>query len=126
MGNARKSAVARYGGNKATYLRMEIEKVGDSDFECLISGSDNYEDKINQVEIPHERTKKRTDALTEEEQAILRSELWGIMRISRIARSGAIYDAAEAAQTFTECRIADFQNETESIPNTDGGGIRRK
>ena len=45
------------------------------------------------------------DALAEEERAILRSELGKLMRI---ARPGAIYDAASAAQTFTDGGIVDF------------------
>ena len=32
---------------------MGIAKLSDSDFEGLISDSDNYEDEINQIEIPH-------------------------------------------------------------------------
>ena len=81
---------------------MEIGKVSDSDFECVILDSDNYEDKINQVGIPNERGRQRNVALTEEEPAILRSELGKLMRIARIARPGAIYDASAAAQTFPE------------------------
>ena len=64
----------------------------DSDCEGIISYSDNYEGEINHIEIPHERTKKRNESLTEE-QSILRSGLGELMRIARIARPGAIYDA---------------------------------
>ena len=64
-----------YGGNKATYLGMGVGKVSDSDFEGLISDPDNYEGEINQIEIAHERTNRRTDALAMGEQAVLRSGL---------------------------------------------------
>ena len=87
---------------------MRVKKVGDSDSECIISESDNYEDKFNQIGIPHARTRGRTDAWAEEEQSILRSELGKLMRIARIARPGAIYDASAAEQTFTESQIFDF------------------
>ena len=50
-------------------------KVGDSDYECIIFDPGNYEDKINKIETPHGRTNHIPDDLTEEEQAILRSEL---------------------------------------------------
>ena len=81
---------------------MGIGEVIDSDFEGIIAGARNYEDKNNQIETPNGRTKQRTDALTDGEEAILRSELWGLMRISWIARPGAIYDASAEAPTFTE------------------------
>ena len=81
---------------------MEIGKVSDSDFEGLILDSDNYEDKIDQIEIAHERENQRNGSLTEASQSILRSELWKLMRIARTARPGAIYDASAAAQTFIE------------------------
>ena len=45
-------------GDKATYLGMEIDKVIDSDFEGLISDSNNCAGKINQIEIPHGRTNR--------------------------------------------------------------------
>ena len=89
-----------YGGGKATYLGMEIEKVSDSDSEGIIIGPDNYEGEINHIEIPHERTRPRNDAIAEEEQTIPRSELGGLLRIARISRPGAIYDASAAAQIF--------------------------
>ena len=70
-----KFEVDRYETNKATYLGMGVEKGADSDSEGIIPDSDNYEGGINRTEIPHERTKHRNEALTEEEQAILRTEL---------------------------------------------------
>ena len=95
-------------GDKATYLGMEIDKVIDSDFEGLISDSNNCAGKINQIEIPHGRTNRWTDALTEAERAISRSELGKLRRIARIARQGAIYDASATAQPFTEGEFADL------------------
>ena len=95
-----KFEVCRYGGNQSTYLGTEIEKVSDSDFEGLVLDSNDYEDKINHIEIPHERTRQRNGALTEECQAISRSVLGELMRIARIARPEAIGDASAAARTF--------------------------
>ena len=37
--------------------------MGDSESEGFILDSDNYEGGINKIEIAHERTKQRTDAL---------------------------------------------------------------
>ena len=75
MKNGRKIDVDRYGGDRAAYPGIEIAKVGDSDCEGLILDSDNYEGEINQIEIAHERTNRRTDALAMGEQAVLRSGL---------------------------------------------------
>merc|ERR1712114_101576 len=66
----------------------------------IILDSDNYEGKINHIEISHARSKQKDDFLTEEEQSIMRSELGKLMWLSRIARPGAIYDAPAAAQNF--------------------------
>ena len=57
---------------------------------------------VDHIEIPHERPRQRNDALMVEEQAIFRSGLGKLMRIARIARPGAIYDASAAAQTFSD------------------------
>ena len=46
-----KSDVDRYGGNKSTYVGMEIEKANDSDAEGIIHASDNYEG-VNHIEFP--------------------------------------------------------------------------
>ena len=51
--------------------------------------------------------KEGTEALTGDEQSILRSELWELMRISRIARPGAIYDASSANRTCDGGKIGD-------------------
>ena len=67
-----------------------------------ISESNKYEDKIKHIEISHARTRTPKEPLAEAEQAILRSELEKLMRIARIARPGAIYDASAAAQTFSD------------------------
>ena len=72
--------------------------MSDSEFEGVISDSDNYEDKINQIETPHGRTKQRTDTLNGEEQSNSRSELWKLIRVSRIERPGAIYEASGSTQ----------------------------
>ena len=75
--------------------------MGNADFEGAILDSGNYEGKINHIGIAHERTRHPDAALAEEEHVILRSELGELMRIARIARPCAIYDASAAAQTST-------------------------
>ena len=102
-------------GDKATYLGMGIGKVDESDSEGIILDSDNYEGGINHVEIPHERAKRRNESLTEAGETILRSELWKLMRIARIARPGAIYDASAAAQTCTVSEMVDISEEKEEF-----------
>ena len=59
---------------------------------------------INQIEIAHEGAKRRTNALADDAQSVLWSELWKLMRIARIGRPCAIYDASAAARTFNECK----------------------
>ena len=44
------------------------------------------------------------------------------MRVARIARLGAIYDASAADRTFTQCVIGDSENEIGAAPNSMGGG----
>ena len=69
----------------------------DLDFEGVGLDSNNYVGRINHIEIPHERSRQRNDALKEAEQTISRSELGKLMRI---ARPGAIFDASADAQTI--------------------------
>ena len=45
--------------NKAIYLGMKIEKIDTPDFKGVILDSSNYDDKINHVEISHQRSNKR-------------------------------------------------------------------
>ena len=85
--------VDRYGRNRATYLCIEIAKVRDPDCDGLILDPDNYGDKINHIEIPHVGCKWMPEALTGDDRSILRSELWKLMWVARIARPGEIYDA---------------------------------
>ena len=47
---------------------------------------------------------KKNEFSTEEEQSIMRSELGKLMRLSRIAWPGAVYDASAAAQNFANCK----------------------
>ena len=55
--------VDSYGGNKETFPGMGIAKLGDSDSVCVILDSDNYADKINQIEIPNGRMEIIADVL---------------------------------------------------------------
>ena len=50
--------------------------------------------------IPHARSKEKDDFLNEREQSVMRSELVKLMRLARIDRPDAIYDASAAAQNF--------------------------
>ena len=75
----------------------------------LNSGPRQLWGEINQIELAHERTKQGTDALAEEEQAALRSELGKLMRTVRIESPEAIYDESAAAQTFNEDKTIDLQ-----------------
>ena len=89
--------------------------MSDSDFDGLVLDSDDYGDKINHIEIPHERTRQRNGALTEEEQEILRSELGKLKWVARIARPDSIYDDSADAQTFPECKITEEYEANEEI-----------
>ena len=95
----KKFEVDSYGVNKATYLGMEIEKASNSKFEGITPDPNNYEDRNNHNAISHERTRQPDEALTQDGQAIVRSELWKSMWVARIARRGAIYDESADAQT---------------------------
>ena len=121
-----KFEVYSYGWNKATYLWMEIEKVSGSDSEGVILDSDNYEDKINHIEISHETTRQRNDALADAAQTISRSELWKLMWIARIARPGAIYDASAAALTFSAGKMIDISEGKEDCSENEENGDPQK
>ena len=108
-----------YGRDKATFLRKEIAKATDPDSEGLILGLPNYyEDKTNHIRMPNGRSKPITKASAEDDQALLRSGLWKLMWIARLGRPGAIYDSSAVAQTFTEFKIGDSEDETEAISNS--------
>ena len=109
-----------FGGNKATYIGMEIEKVDTPDFKAVISDSSNYEDKINRIEIPQARSKQKDDFLTEEEQSVMRSELGKLMWLARIARPGAIYDAPAAARNFANSKPGNCDGEISNEENEEG------
>ena len=94
--------------NISTYLGMQIAKVRDPDCEGIILAPCNYGDKINHIEMPHGR-ERRAESLTEGDQSILRPELWKLIRVARISRKGAIYEASAAAQTFTDGGIGDSE-----------------
>ena len=102
---------------------MGIKKVSDSDFEGIILDPGNYEDEINQIEIPHERARKRNGALTEDEQTILRSGQRKSMWVARISRPGAIYDESAAAQTFSEGKMVDSMGGNGDIPGNEERGF---
>ena len=61
-----------YEESESTYLGIEIAKSNNSEFRGIIPDSDNYEDEIDHIEIPHERTRQPDEPLAEDEHAILR------------------------------------------------------
>ena len=83
-------------------------EVVDSDSEGIILDSNNYEDEIDHIGIPHERARGRNEAITEEDHAISRSELGKLMGVARIERPGAIYDAAADSQIFSVGKTIDI------------------
>ena len=81
---------------------MRISKVFREDFDGAIFYPNKYEDKINHIGISHARTRAPEKPLVEADQSIFRSEIRKSMRVARIARPCAIYDASAAAQTFSD------------------------
>ena len=67
-------------------------------FACLARSSGNYEE-IRDIAITPSTAKKMGEPLTREAQVALRSELGKLMRIARISRHCALYDASISAQT---------------------------
>ena len=90
------------GINSAPYEVIEDENIFDiartSQGVNLSPG--NYEGGMRYIAILQRRDKQKKETTTEEAQFELRSELGEIMRIARIARPGALYDASVTAQTF--------------------------
>ena len=108
-------------------------RVKNEDFEGEALCSNKYENKINRIEIPRDRMITPNELLTEAEQTMLRSEMGKLMRIARISRPDAIYDASAAAQTFSTEEMVAFleegvcleDEEKENSPGEEeGGGFR--
>ena len=97
-----KSDVDRCGGNGSTYFLMGVAKTNNDELGGIITDSNNYAGKVNHIEISHERARRPSEPLTENEQAALRPELGRLMWIARITSPGAIYAASAAAQTFSD------------------------
>ena len=85
---------------------MKIEKIDTPDFKGVILDSNNYEDKINHIEISQARSKQKDDFLTYEEQSAMRSEIGKLTWLARIARPGAIYDSPAATRNFANFKLA--------------------
>ena len=100
--------------------------MSDSDFNGLVLDSDDYEGKINHIETPHGRTRNRNGALSEADQSILRSALRKLMRIARIGRPEAIYDASAAARTFTDGRTIGGNEESGEISEIEEENLTRE
>ena len=78
-----------------------MSKVDNGDLDRVASGSGKYEGEVNHIEIPHARTRAPKEPLGAAGKTTSRSEIGKLMRIARIARPGAIYDASAAAHTFS-------------------------
>ena len=107
-----------YAGNETTYLEMKITKANNGEFGGVALDSNNYEGEIEHIEISHERTRKPNEPSAEDERAISRSELGNLVRIARIARPEAIYDASADAQTFSDGGLID-------VLDRSGGNFRK-
>ena len=105
---------------------MNITKINNEEFGGIIPDSDNYEDEINHIGISRERARQPNEPLTEDEHAALRSELWKLMRIARLARQAAIYDAPAAAQTFSDGELFDILERSGGIFEDGGKGSAPK
>ena len=105
---------------------MQIEKVSGADSDGVILDPDNYDGEINHIEIPHERARQRNETLKEEDRAILRSEIEKLLRISRIARPVAIYDASAAARDFSVGKMVDILEEKMTFPKMKKEKTHRK
>ena len=75
---------------------------------------------IKRIEISHARSKQRDGFPTEEEHAVTRSELGRLMRLARIARPGAIYDASAAARNFAHVKPGKYNDADISEGNGKG------
>ena len=62
--------------------------------------SGNYECEIQDIAILPGRATQMGEPLTPDDQCALRSELANLLRIARIARPDALYDAPISGQTF--------------------------
>ena len=60
------------------------------------------------------------------DQSGSRSELWELMRIARVGRQGAIYDAPAAAQAFSEGELFDVSGKNENISENAEKKVRPK
>ena len=91
--------------------------------EGIILDSDNYEDKINHIEISHERTRQPGEALTGGRTGHFPIGIGKSMRIPRISRHGAIYDASAAAHTFAGGIMIDASEEKGAFRKMKKGGL---
>ena len=81
------------------------------DFKGISTDSNKYEGGVNQIEIPHARTRTPKQPLKEAGQSILRMELGKWMCIARAGRPEVIYDASASAQVFSDGEIIDILEE---------------
>ena len=118
------------GENGSTYLGMKIAKVNNGEFGWVALDANNYEGRINHIEISHERTREPNEPSAEDKQKILRSELGKLIFVARIVSPGAIYDDAAAAQTFPDGGLMEvldrgggiLENGEDGVPNNEMGG----
>ena len=128
--------VGSYKENESTYLGMKISKAHNENFDGAISGPNKYDEEVNHIGIPHDRTRASGEPLAEAGLSIFLSGIGKSMMAARIGRPGAIYDASAAAQTLSwgGCSIrwlgmkispkneenGDFQKERENVCSVAG------
>ena len=86
------------------FMGVGISKKNNEDPQGISMGANRYGDKIKSIEIPHDRMRTPNGPLTEGELSIFRTELGKLTWITRMARPELIYDAAAAAQAFSNGR----------------------
>ena len=70
-------------------------------------GANGAANKINTIEIPHQRTRTPNEILTETELSIFRSEISKLTWVAEMERPDLMYDVSDAAQMFSKRGIID-------------------
>ena len=90
-----------------SWERELLRKKEKTDFQGISVSANGAENKINTIEIPHQRTRTPSEILTGAELSIFRSEIAKLTRVAKMARPDLMYDVSEAAQMFSKREIID-------------------
>ena len=83
---------------------------------CIKLGSNGYGNKIQDISTSRGWARRKGDFSTFEAQFALRSELWKLMRIARIATPGALHGASAASRTFDDvASVLENQSVSEQV-----------